>query len=530
MPNANQRDKNRLVVVGGLALTEQPAGQCPIASGDSGYWNDAGVVKFRESGGTDVPTGGAYGAQIVRVHAVSTSALAANTYANGTAGVGATLTGNANGAFETVDGVAAALNNIYLVTGEATGANNGAYKLTTLGTGSTVYVLTRIEEFDESAEIDDGTPFLVRGGTTNADTTWKYDGADGPTVGTTSLTFSRDPGVLTTNTAQTVTAVKTYSSAPAFTKEANYSVAVGTSTTSNTAGGNLGYVAGAGVGSGAGGTMSNTGGAGGATGAGGPANNVGGAGGATSGTGGAAVNQGGVGTAGNSAGGAASNIGGAGQGSAAGGAAVSVGGQGGATGVGGAASVTGGAGGATSGTGGAASLVGGAGTAGNANGGDVTVKAGNAHGSGTDGVMYLGTTDTSAINMSVSGILTRNAGNFQVNGTSAVTATVGGGTTGLIPAGASLVIVTSDDANKQISLPAGTVGDVITILVGATGCELIAVTAADKVNDVVVGATNEAALTATNHYVCKYLATNTWVVIGYTKLGAVQAALVPDAL
>lgn len=54
--------------------------------------------------------------------------------------------------------------------------------------------------------------------------------------------------------------------------------------------------------------------------------------------------------------------------------------------------------------------------------------------------------------------------------------------------------------------------------------------AAHKVNDVTVGATNEAALTATNLYWCKYVATNTWIVIGYTKLGAVQSALVPDSL
>ena len=112
----------------------------------------------------------------------------------------------------------------------------------------------------------------------------------------------------------------------------------------------------------------------------------------------------------------------------------------------------------------------------------------------------------------------------------AVTATTGGGTTGLIPENAEFVTVTSDSADKQISLPAASVGKRIRILVGATGCELISAVAADKVNDVTVGATNEAALTATSMYDCQYLATNTWVVIGYTKLGAVQAALVPDAL
>ncbi len=54
--------------------------------------------------------------------------------------------------------------------------------------------------------------------------------------------------------------------------------------------------------------------------------------------------------------------------------------------------------------------------------------------------------------------------------------------------------------------------------------------AGHKVNDVVVGATNEAALVATSGYDCHYVATNTWIVVGYTKLGAVAAALVPDAL
>ena len=122
------------------------------------------------------------------------------------------------------------------------------------------------------------------------------------------------------------------------------------------------------------------------------------------------------------------------------------------------------------------------------------------------------------------------AGGVQDRGVAAVTATTGGGTTGLIPAGAKNVAVTSDSADKQISLPAASVGDEIWILVGATGCELISAVAAHKVNNVTVGATNEAALTAENLYMCKYVATNTWVVVGFTKLGAVQSALVPDTL
>lgn len=113
--------------------------------------------------------------------------------------------------------------------------------------------------------------------------------------------------------------------------------------------------------------------------------------------------------------------------------------------------------------------------------------------------------------------------------TVSVTATTGGATTGLIPAGASFVTVTSDNADKQISLPAGYVGQVLRILVGTTACELISAVAADKVNEVTVGATNELALTAEALYTCIYTKSGFWIVTGLTKLGAAQSALVPDA-
>lgn len=119
---------------------------------------------------------------------------------------------------------------------------------------------------------------------------------------------------------------------------------------------------------------------------------------------------------------------------------------------------------------------------------------------------------------------------FQVRGNEAITATTGGGTTGLISPGTSFVTVTSDSADKQISLPLSSVGDEIWIQVGATGCELISAVATHKVNNVVVGATNELALAANNTYVCKYVAADAWIVRGFTNLGADVAALVPDAL
>ncbi len=137
-------------------------------------------------------------------------------YDNGTAGVGATLEGDSNGAFPTADGVVAALNNVYLFTAQAAEAQNGAWKLTQLGDGSNPPILTRSTAFDSSAEMKDGTIFGVRAGTVNGDTTWKYIGPDAPTVGSTSLTFERDSKVVTTNTAQTISGLKTLTAAPVF--------------------------------------------------------------------------------------------------------------------------------------------------------------------------------------------------------------------------------------------------------------------------------------------------------------------------
>ena len=55
----------------------------------------------------------------------TTAALPAVTYDNGTSGVGATLTADANGAFPTTDGVTPALNDFVLVKDQAAGLQNG---------------------------------------------------------------------------------------------------------------------------------------------------------------------------------------------------------------------------------------------------------------------------------------------------------------------------------------------------------------------------------------------------------------------
>jgi fibronectin-binding autotransporter adhesin len=128
------------------------------------------------------------------VRLATTAALPANTYNNGTSGVGATLTANANGAL-TVDGVAAVVGNRILVKNEVTQANNGVYTVTQVGSGAAPYILTRATDFDSSGsgvdQIDAGDFFLVTAGSTQSNTSWVQQTPLPIVVGTTAIVFSQ---------------------------------------------------------------------------------------------------------------------------------------------------------------------------------------------------------------------------------------------------------------------------------------------------------------------------------------------------
>jgi hypothetical protein len=128
------------------------------------------------------------------VRLATTVALPANTYNNGSSGVGATLTANANGALS-VDGVAAVVGNRILVKNEVTQANNGVYTVTQVGNGSTPYILTRATDFDSAGtgvdQIDAGDFFLVTAGSTQSNTSWVQQTPLPITVGTTAIVFSQ---------------------------------------------------------------------------------------------------------------------------------------------------------------------------------------------------------------------------------------------------------------------------------------------------------------------------------------------------
>jgi hypothetical protein len=122
------------------------------------------------------------------------AALPANTYNNGSSGVGATLTANANGALS-VDGVAVVATNRILVKNQAAGANNGVYVVTQAGSAGTPYILTRATDFDTAGsgvdQIDAGDFFLITAGSTLANTSWVQQTPLPITVGTTAILFSQ---------------------------------------------------------------------------------------------------------------------------------------------------------------------------------------------------------------------------------------------------------------------------------------------------------------------------------------------------
>lgn len=139
---------------------------------------------------------------ISSVKAATATALTA-TYSNGASGVGATLTNSGTLAAISVDGVSLSIGNRVLVQ-QTSQAQSGIYTVTTVGSASVAWVLTRATDFDTSAEITNGKTFLVEQGTLNAGKYYYCSNTGSVTVGTTAITFNQGVGVVTNSGESTI--------------------------------------------------------------------------------------------------------------------------------------------------------------------------------------------------------------------------------------------------------------------------------------------------------------------------------------
>ena len=124
---------------------------------------------------------------------LATTANLAATYSNGTAGVGATLTASSNGALS-IDGVTPSASDRILVKDQSTAAQNGIYVVTTVGDGSTAFVLTRATPEDQPSELTGGSFVFVEEGTANGDNGYVFTHTGAPTFGTTALDVAQFSG------------------------------------------------------------------------------------------------------------------------------------------------------------------------------------------------------------------------------------------------------------------------------------------------------------------------------------------------
>lgn len=136
----------------------------------------------------------------------SVAALPSIVYANGSSGVGATLTGVALAAIS-LDSSSPAVNDRVLIKNQVSTFQNGIYTVTATGSGIAVFVLTRTTDTDQATDYKTGDAVFITAGSTLANTTWAYTGIDSPTMGTSAITYVQvaGPGSFTGGTGITIT-------------------------------------------------------------------------------------------------------------------------------------------------------------------------------------------------------------------------------------------------------------------------------------------------------------------------------------
>jgi len=120
---------------------------------------------------------------------LASTANVAGTYNNGAG----TITAGSNGAIS-IDGVTPSASDRVLLKNQTDATENGLYLVTTVGSGSAAYVLTRTPDADAAAEITGGAFVFVEQGTANADNGYVFTHNGTPTLGTTDITVEQFSG------------------------------------------------------------------------------------------------------------------------------------------------------------------------------------------------------------------------------------------------------------------------------------------------------------------------------------------------
>lgn len=118
---------------------------------------------------------------------VATTVNLAATYANGSSGVGATLTASTPAAL-TIDGVTCPVGFRVLVKNQTSTAQNGIYTVTTAGSSTVAWVLTRATDADTTAKLA-GAVVTVDQGAGNGSLLFSSDWKKTSTVGTTAMNW-----------------------------------------------------------------------------------------------------------------------------------------------------------------------------------------------------------------------------------------------------------------------------------------------------------------------------------------------------
>jgi hypothetical protein len=125
---------------------------------------------------------------------IATTGALTVTYNNGTSGVGATLTNAGTQAAFTVDSIVGVVGDRVLVKDQASALQNGIYTITTVGTASTNWVLTRSIDADQNPEVTPGAFTFVEEGTVNGSNGFVCTSTGTITIGTSNINWVQFSG------------------------------------------------------------------------------------------------------------------------------------------------------------------------------------------------------------------------------------------------------------------------------------------------------------------------------------------------